>query len=211
MQILDPQILQRMLTPEDLSGVRRTIEDGGWGGMPVPGDESWESPLDEGGPDDRLAALAIHYYTVRHPDAEVTLIAIAVGALVYGIETSWHKQEDLTGPYVQVQTCKKGLGGYVKGNHEWVAGGVQFAPSWQLSNGVSISVPIQGGGSYSNTINPKNGIRQITKFHFGGGVTVSYDRYSILMEYNHLSNGKGIDPTNEGQDNLGVMAGYSFP
>jgi hypothetical protein len=91
-----------------------------------------------------------------------------------------------------------------------VAGGIQYAPSIELWNGFSVSFPIQGGGSYSNTINPKNGIRQITKFHAGAGVTLHYYQYSILVEYNHMSNGKGIDPTNEGQDNIGVQVGYRF-
>lgn len=135
---------------------------------------------------------------------------IAVGSLVYSIETPWHKQESLIGPYMQAQSCTRGLGLYVKGNHEWAAGGVQYAPSVEFENGVSLSFPIQGGGSYSNTINPKNGVRQITNFHAGVGIAVHYNLYSVLVEYNHMSNGKGIDPTNEGQDNIGVQVGYRF-
>lgn len=135
---------------------------------------------------------------------------IAIGALVYGIETPWHKQESLVGPYVQAQTCRQGFGLYAKGNHEWVAGGIQYAPWFELGKGFSVSFPIQGGGSYSNTINPKNGVRQITKFHAGIGVALHYRQYAVLAEYNHMSNGKGIDPTNEGQDNIGVQVVYRF-
>lgn len=134
----------------------------------------------------------------------------AVGALTYSIETSWHKQERLMGPYVQAQTCKRGFGLYAKGNHEWVAGGIQYTPLWELGSGLAISIPIQGGGSYSNTINPKTGIRQITKFHFGAGVMLHYQRYAFIVEYNHMSNGTGINQENEGQDNIGVQLGYAF-
>src|SRR5574343_640712 len=117
---------------------------------------------------------------------------IAVGALVYSIQTEWHKSENITDPYAQVQTCKSGLGAYVKGNNEWVAGGAQYGLTLRLSDGVSITFQAQGGGSYSNTINPKNGIRQITRFHGGLGVILSYNKYSIIAEYNHMSNGQGI-------------------
>lgn len=64
---------------------------------------------------------------------------IAVGALIYSVETSWHTQESLVGPYVQVQTCSRGLGSYMKGNHEWVAGGIQYAPHVELGRGFSLS------------------------------------------------------------------------
>lgn len=135
---------------------------------------------------------------------------IAVGALVYGIETPWHKQESLAGPYIQAQTCTQGFGLYAKGNHEWVAGGIQYVPRFELGHRLSVSFPLQGGGSYSDTINPKNGVRQITKFHAGIGIALHYQMYSVLVEYNHMSNGRGIDPTNEGQDNIGVQVGYVF-
>ncbi len=135
---------------------------------------------------------------------------IAVGALVYGIETQWHKQEDITGPYLQAQTCKSGFAAYVKGNHEWVAGGMQYGFTYQASKEVSVTIQPQGGGSYSDTVNPKNGVHQVTKFHAGLVVIVSFQQYSILAEYNHMSNGSGINPSNEGQDNIGVQVGYSF-
>lgn len=135
---------------------------------------------------------------------------IAVGALIYSVETSWHTQESLVGPYVQVQTCSRGLGSYMKGNHEWVAGGIQYAPHVELGRGFSLSFPLQGGGSYSNTIHPTTRVRQITKFHAGVGVVLRYQQYSVLVEYNHMSNGRGINPTNTGQDNIGVQVGYQF-
>lgn len=135
---------------------------------------------------------------------------LAVGALVYGIETSWHKQQDLTGPYMQVQTCKSGFGGYGKGTHNWVAGGVQYGFTYQATEQIAFTFQPQGGASYSNTINPKNGVRQVTLFHFGAVVMVSYQRYLVLVEYNHMSRGRGNVVTNEGQDNIGVQAGITF-
>ena len=135
---------------------------------------------------------------------------IAVGALIHSIETSWHTQESLVGPYVQVQTCSQGLGGYMKGSHEWIAGGVQYAMHVELGRGFVVSVPLQGGGSYSNTIHPTSRVRQITRFHAGVGVVLHYQQYYVLVEYNHLSNGKGSDPTNVGQDHIGVQVGYQF-
>ena len=135
---------------------------------------------------------------------------IALGALVYGIETQWHKQEDLTGAYAQVQTCTRGIGAYLKGDQEWVAGGVQYGFVFDLTEKVTLTIQPQGGGSYSNTINPKNGIRQITKFHAGLGIVLSYKNYSVSVEYNHMSNGQGITLRNEGQDNIGVQVGYTF-
>ncbi|WP_447978136.1 hypothetical protein [Candidatus Nitrospira bockiana] len=88
MQILDRQTLEEVLTPADLTGVRRTIEEGLWGGVPVPGDEGWDWTPREGMPCERLISLGLHYFTTRHPGADHILYAIAAQILHTGA-TGW--------------------------------------------------------------------------------------------------------------------------
>lgn len=88
MQILDRDVLETLLTPADLAGVRRTIEDGGWGGMPVPGEERWDLTPREGMPCERLISLGLHCFTQTYPGAESTLYAIPAQILHYAA-TGW--------------------------------------------------------------------------------------------------------------------------
>jgi len=126
------------------------------------------------------------------------------------IQTSWHTSHDISGPYAQVQTCKDGLGAHVKVGQEWVTYGLQYGFTWHITERYSVTLQPQGGGSYSNTIHPHSGIRQITKFEGGVALMLSNGKMVMSAEYTHQSNGRGLDPTNAGQDLIGFQVGYSF-
>jgi hypothetical protein len=65
--------------------VQRTMEQGGWGGMLWPGHPAWVAPATRGANDlrtgEQLLALALHYFTTRHPDADALQICTAAQVL----------------------------------------------------------------------------------------------------------------------------------
>jgi hypothetical protein len=66
--------------------VQRTMEEGGWGGMLWPGHPAWVDPATLP-PDDfrtgpQLLALALHAFTVRHPEADDLQVCTAAQVLV---------------------------------------------------------------------------------------------------------------------------------
>ena len=126
------------------------------------------------------------------------------------IQTDWHTSADISGPYAEVQTCKDGLGGRVAFGAEWVQVGPQYGYTVPLGDDWSITLQAHGGMGYSNTHHPVSGVRQITKWNGGLAVLLSVDRYSVKVGYDHSSNGRGLDPTNAGQDQWSVGVGYSF-
>lgn len=126
------------------------------------------------------------------------------------IQTEWHHSQDISNPYVEVQTCKDGLGGRIAGSGEWIQIGPQYGISWPISQSWSITGQIHGGWGYSNTIHPISGVRQLTKWNGGVSFMIQYERYNVKVGYDHMSNGKGIDPTNHGQDMVTVGGGYEF-
>lgn len=126
------------------------------------------------------------------------------------IQTVWHSSEDISGPYVEVQTCKDHLGAHVKGAQGFATMGIHYGFTWVIYDTITITIQPQGGLGYSNTIHPTTRVRQITKFEAGLQVSVSYEKYVLGVEYTHMSNGRGVDPTNAGQDLWGVQVGYQF-
>lgn len=66
--------------------VQRTIEEGGWGGMRWPGHPEWIAPATLTAEDwptgGQLLSLALHYFTVRHPEADDLQVCTAAQVLV---------------------------------------------------------------------------------------------------------------------------------
>ena len=126
------------------------------------------------------------------------------------IQTSWHTSQDISGPCVTLETNPDRLGAHLKFSQDFVALGIQYGLSYQLSENTSVVFKLGGGGLYSNTIHPSTGVRQITKFEFTSAVEFHYNEYGARVGYTHGSNGKGFDPTNHGQDMVEFVAGYQF-
>ena len=126
------------------------------------------------------------------------------------IQTDWHTSADISGPYAEVQTCKDGFGARVAFGEKFVQVGPQFGYTIPLGDDWSITLQAHGGMGYSNTHHPNTGVRQVTKWNGGLAVLLNVDRYSVKIGYDHSSNGRGLDPTNAGQDQWSVGVGYSF-
>lgn len=126
------------------------------------------------------------------------------------IQTSWHSSASISGPYAEIQTCKEGIGGRLAVGTEWVQIGPQYGISWPINKMWTITGQVHGGLGYSNTIHPDSGVRQVTKFNGGISFLIHYDRYSIKVGFDHMSNGRGIDPTNHGVDMVSMGIGYHF-
>ena len=126
------------------------------------------------------------------------------------IETSWHHSHDISGPYMEAQTCISGLGGRVAFGEHWVQVGPQYGMLVTLPSGWGIVAQAHGGLGYSNTHHPETGVRQVTKWNGGLELLLTKDRYVLKGGYDHMSNGRGVDPTNSGQDMWSVAVGYSF-
>ena len=126
------------------------------------------------------------------------------------IETSWHHSASLSGAYVEVQTCKDGLGARVAFSSDWVQLGPQFGYTWMLGDDWSMTAQAHGGIGYSNTFHPLTDVRQVTKWNGGIGLLLNVDRYSLKIGYDHMSNGRGYAPTNAGQDMWTIGVGLSF-
>ena len=76
MPILDAQTLFTLFAAPG-EAVHRTIEAGGWIGLVWPGNADWDNHL-EG---TQLLALALHYFTMRHPGTETLPVATAAQVL----------------------------------------------------------------------------------------------------------------------------------
>lgn len=126
------------------------------------------------------------------------------------IQTEWHTSYDISGPMAEIQTCQRGLGGRLAFSGDMVQVGPQYGYTWPISQDWSITGQFHGGMGYSNTIHPDTHIRQITKFNGGVSFLIHYQSYTLKVGYDHMSNGKGLDPTNAGQDMMSYMVGYSF-
>lgn len=126
------------------------------------------------------------------------------------IQTDWHTSADLSGPVVSVETCHTGISAHVRAGAEWVAYGLHYGHAWPLTKHLSLNAQIGGGGHYSNTIHPHSSIRQVTRFSFQANVSLIYKRVGLSCGYDHGSNGRGIDPSNAGQDILSCSLGYQL-
>jgi len=125
------------------------------------------------------------------------------------IQTSWHTSQDISGPMVEVQSCKDGLGGRIAYGSAWVQVGPQYGVSYKIQN-LTIIGQLHGGLGYSNTHHPDSHIRQLTKWNGGVSFMLQYARYGVKIGYDHMSNGKGLDPTNHGQDMISMGGYYEF-
>lgn len=128
----------------------------------------------------------------------------------YTIETSWHQSANVDAPYVQVQSCKDGLGvhGMVSAA-PWASGGVHYGFTKTYKK-VSMTLQPKLGLGYFNHHHPVNRQRQIGRFEVGLAAMVQVERYVLSVEYTHLSNGEGWKPTNIGLDLVGVQMGMTF-
>lgn len=126
------------------------------------------------------------------------------------IQTSWHRSADISGPSAEIQTCKQGIGLRMAFGERFVQLGPQLGITVPLGDDWSVTLQAHGGLGYSNTHHPDTGIRQVTKWNGGLAVLLSVDRYSVKVGYDHSSNGRGLDPTNAGQDQWSIGVGYSF-
>lgn len=126
------------------------------------------------------------------------------------IQTSWHQSYDISGPMAEVQSCKEGLGARIAFSQDMVQIGPQFGLSWPLGQNWRITGSFHGGLGYSNTFHPETGVRQVTKWNGGVKILISNDPYVFAIGYDHMSNGRGVDPTNAGQDMMSYMVGYIF-
>lgn len=138
------------------------------------------------------------------------LIPLLIVGYVHTVQTEWHTSPDLSGAHVEAQTCEKGLGARLAFSTEWVQLGPQYGISWLLGQSWRITGQIHGGMGYSNQIHHDTGVRQVTKWNGGVSFLIHYDSYVVKIGYDHMSNGRGLDPTNHGQDMVSVGVGYTF-
>lgn len=138
------------------------------------------------------------------------LIPLIIMGYTQTIQTEWHTSKDISGPSIEVQTCARGLGARVAGGQEWVQIGPQYGYTWPINEMWAITGQVHGGLGYSNTFHPDTRVRQVTKWNGGLDILVHYGRYSMKVGYDHNSNGRGVDPTNHGIDQISVGMGYTF-
>ncbi len=126
------------------------------------------------------------------------------------IETSWHHSADLSGPYVEAQTCRDGFGGRVALSEQVVQAGIQYGYTIILGAVLSMTLNLHGGYGGSNTMHPRTGVRQITTLNVGASVSLNLDRYSLKLGVDHMSNGSGLNPANVGQDMASIGLGVQW-
>ena len=128
----------------------------------------------------------------------------------HSIQTDWHTSADLSGPVATIETCHTGIGAHVRAGGEWVAYGLHYGHGWQIAEDWTIAVQVGGGGHYSNTFHPRTHVRQVTKFSFQANISLLYKKMGLSCGYDHGSNGRGLDPTNHGQDIASCSVGYQL-
>lgn len=141
------------------------------------------------------------------------LIPLVLAGYAGTIQTSWHTSADISGPYVEAQTCKEGLGArlaYGHVNGAWVQVGPQYGHTWELWHELTVTLQVHGGLGYSNTRHPVTQVRQVTKWNGGAAVILGWKQLNIKAGFDHMSNGRGHDITNHGQDFWTLAAGVSF-
>lgn len=134
-------------------------------------------------------------------------------ALLYGgtITTPWHTAQDISGPAVDLQSCPEGIGARLAASPHYVQVGPQFGYAVPLSGSWSLTLQTHGGLGYSNTRNPTTKLRQVTLLNFGVSGLLRYrEHWSLQVGYDHMSRGRGDDPTNAGQDVWTVGIGYRY-
>lgn len=137
------------------------------------------------------------------------LVPLLIVGYAQTIQTNWHTSHDISGVYAEVQTCREGLGGRTAFAQDWVQIGPQYGLSVSLGGSWSMTWQVHGGLGYSNTIHP-SGVRAVTKWNGGVSFLIHYGSYNLAVGYDHMSNGRGVDPTNSGQDMVSLGMGYTF-
>ncbi len=136
------------------------------------------------------------------------LLPLLLIGYAQSINTSWHHNQDISGAYAEVQTCKEGFGARVAGNNQWIQAGPQYGHTIALSESLSLTAQIHGGLGYSNE--HYNNHRQITLYNGGVAFILSYQSYSVKLGVDHMSNGRGLVETNRGQDMATFALGKEF-
>ena len=126
------------------------------------------------------------------------------------MQTSWHHSARIDGPYAEVQSCKDGVGLRLAAGAEWVQLGPQLGYTWGLGEQVEVTLQGHGGLGYSNTFHPISGVRQVTRWNGGLAIVVGLNQWHVKLGWDHMSNGRGADPTNSGQELWSVGVGLAF-
>lgn len=135
------------------------------------------------------------------------LAPLALAGYVGIVQTPTHHSEDIGGAYTEFQSCKEGFGARLAFGAEWVQAGPQFGYTIPFGDDWALTIQGHGGLGYSNSHHPITGVRQVTKFDGGVTIILSVDRYLLKVGYDHMSNGRGYDPTNSGQEMISGAVG----
>ena len=129
---------------------------------------------------------------------------------VHTLQLPWHHSESLAPGFVEVQSCKEGLGARVAASADWVQAGPQYGYTWALGDDWSLTVQGHGGLGYSNTHHPVSGVRQVTRWNGGLALVLSAGPVSVKVGWDHMSNGRGADPSNSGQELVSGAVGVEL-
>lgn len=126
------------------------------------------------------------------------------------IETSWHHGVEASSPYVELQSCKDGVGAHIAvGTAPWATVGVHYGWTAALPYGWTATVQPRVGLSYSNRMHETYG-RQVTRFEAGVEAIVCNGRWCGVVGYRHMSNGRGMTRENIGTDLFETGVGIQF-
>lgn len=136
------------------------------------------------------------------------LAPLLLTGYLFTVETSWHHTQNVNAPYVEVQTCDKGLGAHVKASAAGLyAGGLHYG--FRLIDGENFSLTFQPKAGISYADHPMYELPMRTQFEVGAGLLAGYKDYRLGLEYWHLSDA-GLRSPNIGMDMIGLTVGYSF-
>ncbi len=124
------------------------------------------------------------------------------------VQTSWHHTESVNAPYIEAQTCQTGLGAHVKAATSGLyAAGVHYGFTHDFTDKLNVTLQPKAGFSYVD--HPMRELPLRTQFELGLGFIVSRDRFSVGLEYWHLSDA-GLRSPNIGLDMVGTTIGWRF-
>ena len=124
------------------------------------------------------------------------------------ITTDWHHNREISSPFVEVQTCKDGLGARLAASHTFAQLGPQYGHTVRLTDSLSLTMQVHGGLGYSNET--YNNHRQITRYNGGVALLLNYRSWSVKGGLDHMSNARGFVETNRGQDMWTIALGKEF-
>lgn len=133
---------------------------------------------------------------------------LIMAGYLFTVQTSWHHSENVSAPYLEVQTCESGMGAHVKASAAGLYGaGIHYGFTHEFNEKWRITFQPKGGASYAD--HPIHELPLRTQFEVGAGVLVGYEQFRMGIEYWHLSNAGLRDP-NIGVDMIGLTTGWTF-